>query len=213
MTRTLILAAATCLSLTTSIMAQEASNTSIGVTLDRGVRTTPTANADAETSPVSTAPAEFSHLGTPDSVAPNSSATTSTAEAAADPQTTASSVGVAGDSGTSVTTPEGVVYQVLKPGTGPSETSTQTLLLHYTLYLTNGQKIESSRDAEFPVPLKLQRNTNSFIKGFEIGTEGMRVGEIRRIYIPAELGYGEKGNEVIPPHTPLIFETELVDLK
>ncbi len=134
-----------------------------------------------------------------------SNATTATVEAR--PET------VPSDSATSVSTPEGVLYQVLKPGTGPVETTTHTLLLHYTLYLPDGRKLESSRDAEFPVPLKLKRNTDSFIKGFEIGTQGMRVGEIRKMYIPAELGYGEKGNEAVPPNTPLVFEAELVDLK
>lgn len=210
MTRILMLAPF--LSLATVAMAQDAVGTTYSELLDSDNKSTPTFSSDAGTSPATVSSPAVSQPVTTGTVAPSVSTTTSVI-ATADLQTTETSGGGVSDAGTSVTTPEGVIYQVLKPGTGPKESSTQTLLLHYTLFLTNGQKIESSRDTEFPVPLKLQRNTNSFIKGFEIGTAGMRVGEIRRIYIPAELGYGEKGNEAIPPNTPLLFETELVDLK
>lgn len=133
-----------------------------------------------------------------------------TATSAAESTPTLSTVA---DAPTSVSLPEGVVYQIIKEGTGPVEQSTQTLLLHYTLYLTDGTRIESSRDPEFPVPLQLTRGESSFIKGVELGVAGMKVGEVRRMYIPAHLGYGEQGNGPIKPNTPLMFEVELVEAK
>jgi len=114
---------------------------------------------------------------------------------------------------TSVSLPEGVIYQVVRAGSGAVSSSTQTMRLHYTLYLANGMKVESSRDVELPKPLSLKLGQGDFIKGFELGVEGMKLGEIRRIFVPAELAYGESGQGAVPPNTDLIFEVELVDLK
>jgi len=111
-----------------------------------------------------------------------------------------------------VSLPDGIYYQVIKPGSGP-ETTTQTMLLHYTLYLTNGEKIESSRDQELPVPLELHLGQGEFITGVETAVKGMRVGEERRMYIPADQAYGATGKGKIKPNTPLMFDMELVGVK
>lgn len=118
------------------------------------------------------------------------------------------------DEPTSVPVKDGVIYQILKPGQGPEAATTQTLVLHYTLTLaSNGKYIESSRDQEFPTPLKLMRNQGAFIPGFETGVTGIRLGEVRRIFVPAAQAYGETEMPNVPPNSDLIFTTELVDLK
>lgn len=136
--------------------------------------------------------------------------TESTTSAIADDQPLADTA----DSQTSVTLPEGVVYQVIKEGTGQQPGTTSTLLIHYTLYLANGPKVESSRDAEFPLPFQFSVGQDDAIKGMELGTAGMRVGERRKVFMPAEHGYGAKGNgKNIPPNADLVFDVELVDIK
>jgi len=114
---------------------------------------------------------------------------------------------------TSVSLPEGIIYQVLREGAGAATSNTQTMRLHYTLFLASGKRVESSRDVEIPKPLSLKLGQGDFIKGFELGVEGMKLGEIRRIFIPSELAYGETGQGAVPPNTNLIFEVELVDVK
>ncbi len=141
---------------------------------------------------------------------------TSQAVVHSDNQTTAGEIQTAppsDDPATSVTLPSGVVYQIIKAGSGPETTTTGTRLIHYTLFLTKGQKAESSLDAEFPVPFSFVPGEGQAIKGMEDGTNGMRVGEIRDLYVPADQGYGEKSHGKVPPNSPLHFTLELVDIK
>ena len=118
------------------------------------------------------------------------------------------------DEPTSVALPHGVLYQILKPGTGPESSTTQSMLLHYDLFWVNGKKIESSREAEIPQPVTLRPGQGDFIPGAEAAIKGMKVGEIRKMYIPADQAYGTAGKPpLIQPDTPLVFIMELVNIK
>ncbi len=117
------------------------------------------------------------------------------------------------DSPTSLTLPGGIYYQIIKAGAGPLATTTGTRQIHYTLYLTDGQKLESSREAEFPIPFSFKPGESQAIKGMEVGTNDMNVGEVRKLYVPSNLGYGDKGQGNVPPNSDLVFEIELVDIK
>lgn len=86
--------------------------------------------------------------------------------------------------------------------------------VHYTGRLTdeNGAKFDSSRDRGGE-PIKYQTGANQVIRGWELGVEGMCVGEKRRLTIPPELGYGDRGaGEAVPPGATLFFEIELVSV-
>lgn len=100
----------------------------------------------------------------------------------------------------------------IKVGTGVSPTKGQTAVVHYTGWLTNGTKFDSSVDRgkpfEFPVGM------GRVIKGWDEGVITMKVGGKRKLTIPPELGYGAGGaGNVIPPGATLIFEVELLGVK
>ena len=114
------------------------------------------------------------------------------------------------------TTPSGLQYEILQPGTGASPTTGATVVVHYTGWLSDngnpGKKFDSSvdRGQHFAFPIGLGR----VIKGWDEGVMSMQVGEKRRLIIPPELGYGERGaGGVIPPNATLIFDVELFDIK
>ncbi|MFO8005293.1 FKBP-type peptidyl-prolyl cis-trans isomerase [Thioalkalivibrio sp.] len=101
---------------------------------------------------------------------------------------------------------------VLQSGDGQEAASGSEVKVHYTGWLTDGTKFDSSRDRGEPFSLTL--GAGRVIPGWEKGIEGMRVGEIRELIIPPELGYGARGaGGVIPPDATLRFEVELLDVK
>ena len=101
---------------------------------------------------------------------------------------------------------------VLQPGDGPEAVSGSEVTVHYTGWLMDGTKFDSSRDRGEPFSLKL--GARQVIPGWEQGLEGMRVGEIRELIIPPELAYGARGaGGVIPPNATLRFEVELLDVR
>ncbi len=111
-----------------------------------------------------------------------------------------------------VTTPSGLQYVDLKVGTGREAHSGETAIVHYTGWLTDGTKFDSSKDRGKPFPFRL--GAGRVIKGWEEGVEGMKIGGIRKLTIPPELGYGTRGaGRVIPPNATLVFEVELLDLR
>jgi len=111
-----------------------------------------------------------------------------------------------------ITTASGLKYQVLKKGTGETAKDGQTVSVHYTGWLTNGTKFDSSVDRGQPFQFAL--GAGQVIKGWDEGVAGMKVGEKRKLTIPANLGYGDRGaGGVIPPGATLVFDVELLGVQ
>ncbi len=97
-------------------------------------------------------------------------------------------------------------------GTGASAKAGQKYIVHYTGWLTNGKKFDSSVDRN--TPFEFVQGRRAVIAGWEAGFEGMKVGGKRRLFIPYQMAYGEKGSGAnIPPRSELIFDVELLDVK
>ncbi len=97
----------------------------------------------------------------------------------------------------------------LKVGNGAEAKSGQPVTVHYTGWLTNGQKFDSSLDRG--QPFKFMLGAGQVIPGWDKGVAGMKVGGKRKLTIPPNMGYGERGaGGVIPPNATLVFEVELL---
>ena len=108
-----------------------------------------------------------------------------------------------------VTTSSGLKYEVLTQGSGAEARPGQQVTVHYTGWLTNGTKFDSSLDRNDPFRFNL--GGRQVIAGWDEGVAGMKVGEKRKLTIPADLGYGARGaGGVIPPNATLIFDVELL---
>jgi FKBP-type peptidyl-prolyl cis-trans isomerase len=111
--------------------------------------------------------------------------------------------------GKPVTTPSGLKYWDLKKGSGAVAKAGDSVQVHYTGWLTEGKKFDSSVDRGSPFAFKL--GAGMVIKGWDEGVAGMKVGGKRQLRIPAELGYGARGaGDAIPPNAELIFDVELL---
>lgn len=106
-------------------------------------------------------------------------------------------------------TPEGMHYKILQPGTGEKANIQDTVLVHYIGKLINGEVFDNSYERGAPQSLAL----NTVIEGWKIGIPLMNAGAKYRFFIPYHLGYGERGSGPIPPFSALIFDVELVDVK
>ncbi len=107
------------------------------------------------------------------------------------------------------TTPSGLQYSIDRPGTGASPSAGQIVSVHYTGWLTNGSKFDSSRDRGTPFEFPLGQGR--VIQGWDEGVAAMKIGEKRTLVIPANLGYGDRGaGGVIPPNATLVFQVELL---
>lgn len=109
-----------------------------------------------------------------------------------------------------VTTKTGLKYEDLKVGTGQEAKEGSTVQVHYTGWLTDGKKFDSSKDHGQPYELTLP---GQVIAGWNEGIPGMKEGGTRKLVIPAALGYGEQGQGEIPPGATLVFEVELLKVK
>ncbi len=109
------------------------------------------------------------------------------------------------------TTPSGLKYTILKPGKGPEVKTHQEAVVHYTGWLqSGGPSFDSSRTRGEPYPVVIDES--SVIKGWHEGLKGMKVGELRQLIIPPDLGYGAEGRDPIPGGATLIFEIELMKI-
>lgn len=106
---------------------------------------------------------------------------------------------------------QGLQWIVRKPGTGPIPTKGQKIKAHYTGYLVDGKKFDSSVDRGQPFETPI--GEGRVIKGWDMAFTQMKVGEKRLLIIPPELGYGARGaGGAIPPNSTLVFDVELVDI-
>lgn len=111
-----------------------------------------------------------------------------------------------------ITTDSGLKYQDLKAGDGAAAKKGDTVAVHYTGWLTDGKKFDSSVDRGQPFEFKL--GAGMVIKGWDEGVAGMKIGGKRKLTIPSKLAYGERGaGGVIPPNADLVFEVELLKIK
>ena len=102
-----------------------------------------------------------------------------------------------------------LIMEDLVAGTGATAAAGQKVTVHYTGWLTNGTKFDSSKDRGDPFVFPLGKG--QVIKGWDQGVQGMKVGGKRKLTIPPEMGYGSRGaGGVIPPNATLVFEVELL---
>jgi len=115
-------------------------------------------------------------------------------------------------SGAPTKMPDGLEYWDIKKGTGAVAQSGHKVKVHYTGWLTNGKKFDSSVDRKQPFEFML--GAGQVIKGWDEGVAGMKVGGKRQLRIPPDLGYGGAGaGGVIPPNATLIFDVELLGVE
>ena len=116
------------------------------------------------------------------------------------------------DDAKTVTTKSGLKYIELKEGTGDKAQAGDAVEVHYTGWLKDGTKFDSSKDRDKPFNFKL--GARQVIKGWDEGVAGMRVGGKRKLIIPSDLAYGDQGRPpVIPKKAELTFEVELLKIK
>ncbi len=111
-----------------------------------------------------------------------------------------------------VTTASGLKYIDEVVGSGAAPRVGQTVVVHYTGWLTNGTKFDSSVDRNQPFTFPLGQG--QVIKGWDEGVATMKIGGKRKLTIPPELGYGARGaGGVIPPNATLVFEVQLLGVQ
>jgi FKBP-type peptidyl-prolyl cis-trans isomerase FkpA len=112
----------------------------------------------------------------------------------------------------STTLPNGMEFVDIQVGTGDQAVAGKLVTVHYTGWLTDGKKFDSSRDRNRPFDFQL--GAGNVIRGWDEGVQGMRVGGQRRLIIPPSLGYGQRGAPgAIPPNATLIFDVELLKVQ
>jgi FKBP-type peptidyl-prolyl cis-trans isomerases 1 len=111
-----------------------------------------------------------------------------------------------------VTTESGLKYIDLVVGSGRVAAAGNLVTVHYTGWLTNGSKFDSSVDRHDPFSFPI--GSGKVIRGWDEGVAGMKVGGKRKLTIPPQLGYGSRGaGGVIPPNATLVFDVELLEVR
>jgi FKBP-type peptidyl-prolyl cis-trans isomerase len=131
-------------------------------------------------------------------------------KAPAAPPNTKAPTKVTGDG---VKTDSGLQYWDIRLGNGETAKEGSRVRVHYTGWLTNGKKFDSSVDAGTPFDFRI--GNGEVIKGWEEGVTGMRVGGKRQLHIPPSLAYGAEGTPdgSIPPNATLIFDIHLLAIQ
>jgi FKBP-type peptidyl-prolyl cis-trans isomerase FkpA len=108
-------------------------------------------------------------------------------------------------------TDSGLKYEDTVEGDGEVAQAGQNVSVHYTGWLTDGSKFDSSKDRDQPFQFPL--GGGRVIRGWDEGVQGMKIGGTRKLTIPPQLGYGATGaGGVIPPNATLVFEVELLSI-
>ena len=105
-----------------------------------------------------------------------------------------------------------LICEDIEIGEGAEAVAGSTVVVHYSGFLTDGSKFDSSLDRNDPFSFKL--GAGMVIRGWDVGFSGMKVGGKRKLTIPPEMGYGSAGaGGVIPPNATLVFDVELLEVK
>jgi hypothetical protein len=107
--------------------------------------------------------------------------------------------------------PSGLEWQDVDVGQGPLASPGRTAVVHYTGWLANGRKFDSSRDRGKPFEFSV--GAGRVIRAWDEGVQTMRQGGRRRLIVPPQLGYGGTATGAIPPNSALVFDVELVDVR
>lgn len=106
----------------------------------------------------------------------------------------------------------GLQVEDVKVGTGAEAVAGRSVTVHYVGTLTSGSKFDSSRDRGQGFTFQL--GAGQVIQGWDKGVAGMKVGGVRKLTIPPDMGYGARGYPpVIPPNATLVFEVELLEVR
>ncbi|MCX7176900.1 MAG: FKBP-type peptidyl-prolyl cis-trans isomerase [Proteobacteria bacterium] len=111
-----------------------------------------------------------------------------------------------------ITTASGLIIDDAVVGNGAEACAGQSVSVHYTGWLADGAKFDSSKDRNDPFEFDL--GGGDVIAGWDEGVQGMKVGGTRKLTIPPQLGYGARGaGGVIPPNATLVFEIDLLEIR
>jgi FKBP-type peptidyl-prolyl cis-trans isomerase FkpA len=111
-----------------------------------------------------------------------------------------------------ITTASGLIIEDITEGGGEEARAGQMVSVHYTGWLTDGTKFDSSKDRNEPFEFALA--ARHVIAGWDEGVQGMKTGGVRKLTIPPNLGYGARGaGGVIPPNATLVFEVALLAIR
>lgn len=110
-------------------------------------------------------------------------------------------------------TRSGLLYHDVRVGTGREAAAGDTVVMHFTGWIADGSRFESSHDHGQPLVTEIGPGSR-LVTGWNEGVQGMRVGGRRTLVLPPALGYGSRGVEgVIPPNATLVFDVELLELR
>ena len=141
-----------------------------------------------------------------------SSSTGTPSTSASTPSTPAPAAAAAPTGGKVHKLPSGLQYEDMVVGSGTMAEPGMSVSVHYTGWLTDGTKFDSSLDRN--QAFQFQLGAGQVIRGWDEGVKGMRIGGKRKLTIPPDMGYGAAGaGGVIPPNATLVFDVELLDVK